>query len=828
MASIEDFDCPVSGCAETGTLSQIIHHVSESDDTSHRWEVLGYDNSYAFRVAQEERDQTDIESGESETYSRDPPLEAVPAIGDTRADALRDAGYDSAAAVAQTAVDDLAAVETMSEPTAECIRLTAREACGFPQTFISKLAASLGADRSVVADAYGTLAATVVTPSEAEETLRLRFSDAENSILSLDGCSIRYLHYLYQAGFEEIGDVSKASVSELTNAPYVGETRAEAIRERARRALSADLSTGESPDSQTETPEPSSSGSDNHSSPSKSSAAPSTEVGTFPPAMQKREQWLLWKETDDGRKVPRAPWKTGDPLEFVSAMESDNWTSFEEAVQWQEKLPHEMELAFALTRDDAFVFFDLDDVVVDGSLTDAAQELVDTAETYAARSTSGTGIHLYGTGELSTGVKSLTGPLVDNSDQSLEVYDRNRFVAMTGDHLEPTPTTATAVEGLLSDLENEFTTVHSSTPDRATPEPRRSREQLESIETTNDIRDVFDAIRQTTPSDISMRSTQTKAHGDGTYSYDPSWVHSESGTRLGVTDDGWIYRKGMIALDALQIVALEEGLLSDERSYPEGETFWEAVEALRNRGAHIPQYEPETTPTTDEAATDPEFSIDEREVAKRLNYGQKVRTYVSRYDRDYQERLALQLAPVFVEAAESLYLSPAVVYRAAEVYAAGHAAGVVGGAAHEATIAAALRIASIEADHPRPLETLAEELDTNPTTIRTKLRRLLDETAITDAIDAADLVAEPADYISHLARQLDVHDDDTVVSEVQGLLDSVDVHGGTNPMSEVGAAFYVVLKKSTEYRHTQQTVAEAANVSTMTIRQNYQKYADQS
>jgi len=157
---------------------------------------------------------------------------------------------------------------------------------------------------------------------------------------------------------------------------------------------------------------------------------------------------------------------------------------------------------------------------------------------------------------------------MDNSDQSLEVYDRNRFVAMTGDHLEPTPTTATAVEGLLSDLENEFTTVHSSTPDRATPEPRRSREQLESIETTNDIRDVFDAIRQTTPSDISMRSTQTKAHGDGTYSYDPSWVHSESGTRLGVTDDGWIYRKGMIALDALQIVALEEGLLSDERSYP--------------------------------------------------------------------------------------------------------------------------------------------------------------------------------------------------------------------------------------------------------------------
>ncbi len=484
MASIEDFDCPVSGCAETGTLSQIIHHVSESDDTSHRWEVLGYDNSYAFRVAQEERDQTDIESGESETYSRDPPLEAVPAIGDTRADALRDAGYDSAAAVAQTAVDDLAAVETMSEPTAECIRLTAREACGFPRNVHFETCGVTGS-RSISGRRRLRDARCDCRDPDPKQRRRFGFGLAmpRTRYLAWTGAQSGISITSIKRGFEEIGDVSKASVSELTNAPYVGETRAEAIRERARRALSADLSTGESPDSQTETPEPSSSGSDNHSSPSKSSAAPSTEVGTFPPAMQKREQWLLWKETDDGRKVPRAPWKTGDPLEFVSAMESDNWTSFEEAVQWQEKLPHEMELAFALTRDDAFVFFDLDDVVVDGSLTDAAQELVDTAETYAARSTSGTGIHLYGTGELSTGVKSLTGPLVDNSDQSLEVYDRNRFVAMTGDHLEPTPTTATAVEGLLSDLENEFTTVHSSTPDRATPEPRRSREQLESIET---------------------------------------------------------------------------------------------------------------------------------------------------------------------------------------------------------------------------------------------------------------------------------------------------------------------------------------------------------
>lgn len=108
------------------------------------------------------------------------------------------------------------------------------------------------------------------------------------------------------------------------------------------------------------------------------------------------------------------------------------------------------------------------------------------------------------------------------------------------------------------------------------------------------------------------------------------------------------------------------------------------------------------------------------------------------------------------------------------------------GAAHEATLAAALRIASIEADHPRPLEAIGEELDTTPTTIRTKLSQLLDETAINDAIDTADLVANPSDYVSYLVRQLDVHDDDTVVTEVTELVDSVTTQGGTNPASKVG------------------------------------------
>ena len=51
-----------------------------------------------------------------------------------------------------------------------------------------------------------------------------------------------------------------------------------------------------------------------------------------------------------------------------------------------------------------------------------------------------------------------------------------------------------------------------------------------------------------------------------------------------------MYRKGMYALNALQIVDLEERLVSQRDGYPSGETFWNAVEALTDRGAHIPKY----------------------------------------------------------------------------------------------------------------------------------------------------------------------------------------------------------------------------------------------
>jgi hypothetical protein len=48
----------------------------------------------------------------------------------------------------------------------------------------------------------------------------------------------------------------------------------------------------------------------------------------------------------------------------------------------------------------------------------------------------------------------------------------------------------------------------------------------------------------------------------------------------------------MRGLDALQVVALEDRIIASEDEYPSGEAFWRAVEALRSRGAHVPEYDP--------------------------------------------------------------------------------------------------------------------------------------------------------------------------------------------------------------------------------------------
>lgn len=330
---------------------------------------------------------------------------------------------------------------------------------------------------------------------------------------------------------------------------------------------------------------------------------PAVEPETYPTDCCESavEQWLTWKPTDDGRKIPRAPYANpAHPDRYVSAQDPDVWTTFETASDWAQKLPGH-QLAFTIRDreeypEEELVLVDYDDVrdPTTGRVHPTVREHLEQATSYADVSPSGTGVHLLCRGTLPDGVKIIADalPTADGfPDAAIEVYESARFVTMTGRHLQATPTETRSSQVFLDELVDAYATVVAGTPDALLEEPETPKAELAALETTDDMQDVFDAIAQTTPADIRLDSPVTEERNDGSKSRDPSWTASESGTRLAEVDDGWIYREGMIGLDALQVVALEEGIIRDERTYPQGADFWDAVEALRDRGAHIPSYE---------------------------------------------------------------------------------------------------------------------------------------------------------------------------------------------------------------------------------------------
>lgn len=758
---------------------------------------------------------------------------------------LFEEGFTTISDIAQASIDDLTEAKYIGNGLAESIRETARDfeqrdtpdqdLVKDPDSITSQrtkststaLAAALDATESRIESDIEELVEHGTERVEAEVTVTAKYhpNSDTTTLWEIRSIGLNRGHHLYHAGFRTAADIAEASINELAAVPLMSEATARRVQESARDLSnqSADMVEQLTDEIEKDPEEYQESENDAGARDNFSEIDSLHSEKTFPSAMVERDQWLLWKETSDGRKIPRAPWKTNYELQFVDAMDPSNWTTFQDAIEWAEKLPHSYELAFCLTRDDPIVFIDLDNAIREGDVTATAQELINRANSYTATSTSGTGLHIFVTGELSDGIKAITDELADD-DGSIEVYDRNRFVAMTGDHFPSTPETLTPGSGFIEYLESEYAQVSSKSPDKATTVPSRSREELRNIETTSDIQDVFDAIAQTRPSDIRMRSTQTEERHDGTLSYDPSWTTSESGTRLGVLDEIWIYRDGMIALDALQIVALEEGIITDERDYPDGSDFWEAVEKLRNRGASIPRYEPGVSSVEKDAVGSVEDLPPESDIAQIINYREPIREYLHPYDRDYQEKLALELAPIILDSVSSLGLSGAVAYRAAELYMTAHAANIVPGQSHECTIAAALRIASLEAGTPRPWEEIGKTLDEKPKSIRNKFQRILKETDLSDSIDASDLIVQPEQYVPYLTTKLNIDVDSAILDEVKTRLQQNNTGSGASPLAVAAGAFYAVLKESDRYSATQDDLAQAANISKVTIRNNYKEF----
>ena len=378
---------------------------------------------------------------------------------------------------------------------------------------------------------------------------------------------------------------------------------------------------------------------------------------TIPDPMKNGARWLVgfWmNENGAWQKRAGAPWEAswGGPVTGYP----DMTTEFEEVSEYLEMSPEEIwgRLGFpddaveryfpyfrlADSSDESnIVFVDFDDVrdPETGAMHESVVGIIANTDTYAQYSISGTGAHIFFEGSLPDGVEAIEDELPEDEafpEAEIEVYDSARNVAMTGDHIEGTPTDINPEPELLDLLVENY---HDEEPgtihDVEHQKPAISKKEISDVEKTAYKQDIYDAIKLTDPSDIRVRSPATTERSD-CISRDPTWADSTSGTRLAELEDGWVYRKGMVGLDALQLVALEEGIISDVEDYPSGEDFGEAVEKLRRRGAHIPELD-QTKMSLSNAAILPETYRDNgaRKISK----------------DDLQERVADSIRQVIIE-----------------------------------------------------------------------------------------------------------------------------------------------------------------------------------
>lgn len=140
----------------------------------------------------------------------------------------------------------------------------------------------------------------------------------------------------------------------------------------------------------------------------------------IPEELKEYAQWVCWKliGRDAKRiKLPITP-RTG---KGARANDPLTWTTYEEATNraWQYD-----GIGFFFSEYDEFVGIDIDHCIgPDGALSDLARDLIEKSGSYAEISQSGTGVHILVKGKLSKpGFRT----------KSLEVYQANRYFAMTG------------------------------------------------------------------------------------------------------------------------------------------------------------------------------------------------------------------------------------------------------------------------------------------------------------------------------------------------------------------------------------------------------------
>lgn len=162
-------------------------------------------------------------------------------------------------------------------------------------------------------------------------------------------------------------------------------------------------------------------------------------IDGIPEGLKKNKRWVGFEIGKNGKK-PIDPKSIGGFTSYASISDPSTWGTFEEAVKLVEAGLCDG-VGYAITKDDKFIFIDLDNHLDKLNSEDEKQKTgklfnvlcrdIKRFHTYMETSISGTGVHLLARGTLDETLKTGASPIAP-----VEIYDSNRFIIVTGNRIE--------------------------------------------------------------------------------------------------------------------------------------------------------------------------------------------------------------------------------------------------------------------------------------------------------------------------------------------------------------------------------------------------------
>lgn len=154
----------------------------------------------------------------------------------------------------------------------------------------------------------------------------------------------------------------------------------------------------------------------------------------IPSELKSLNQWVVWAAVDRHGKITKPPFNATSPFRDAKVNDPATWSSFETAYKRYQHGKNLTGIGFMLSEKDPFCGWDLDHCIdpVTGLIDESAMNILETMDSYAEISPSGTGLRIFFKGTIPPGRRK---------QGNIEIYQAGRYLTVTGNHIGGTPTT---------------------------------------------------------------------------------------------------------------------------------------------------------------------------------------------------------------------------------------------------------------------------------------------------------------------------------------------------------------------------------------------------